>query len=76
MKREILVRLRLQQGLSQEGLARKAGLSMMTVFNVENGGFPRPKNIPILAKSYEIAVEEFVKILYKEDKDDSNSIKS
>lgn len=58
-----LVKARMIQGWSQAELANRAGLSMMVICRLENGGMPRPANLTRLARAYGIDIKEFVTLL-------------
>ena len=65
MKRTELIKKRLALGLTQRGMAKRAGLSDTVIGNLEKGLFPRPSSIPKLARAYEFSNTEFVNLLYE-----------
>ena len=65
-KRQILIQKRLEKGLTQRELAKRAGLGIITIFNIENGKMLRPSNIPKLAEAYGLSTAELVQILFAE----------
>ncbi len=61
---ETLKSLRIAQGLTQENLADKLGVSPLTVFLWEHGKrYPRPGNVPRLAKVLHVAPEDLILLL-------------
>lgn len=59
--RQNLIRLRDKNGLSQEQLAEMLGVSRTAVAKWEAGhGMPKLKNIVILAKLFEISLDELL----------------
>ncbi len=66
MKRTALRNARMEQGLSQEAMAKKVGLAHTVIYGIESKGtFPRASNIPKLALAYGMTTKEFVTILYE-----------
>jgi len=57
-----LAKLRKNRGLTQEGLAHKAGISYHTLVKLESGRVANPKieTIVKLAKSLNVLVEELI----------------
>lgn len=51
-----LAKLRKEKGLTQEGLARKAGISYHTVIKLESGGIKNPKADTILKLSEALGI--------------------
>jgi transcriptional regulator with XRE-family HTH domain len=62
--RQLLLEKRLQKGLTQVELAKKAGVSYQVIYSVEKSGFPQPRNIPKLAEAYGLTPAEFTTILF------------
>lgn len=58
-----LAKLRKEKGLTQEGLARKAGISYHTLIKLESGGIKNPKieTVIKLANALSVRMDELVK---------------
>lgn len=58
-----LAKFRKEKGLTQEGLARKAGVSYHTVIKLESGGIKNPKADTILklAEALTITTDKLLK---------------
>jgi len=57
-----LAKLRKDKGLTQEGLARKAGISFHTLVKIEGGGIKNPKieTVIKLAKALNVKIDSLV----------------
>jgi len=57
-----LAKIRKEKGLTQEGLARKAGISFHTLVKIENGGIknPRIETVIKLAKALNVKLDNLV----------------
>ena len=62
---ENLARLRKENGLTQEGLARKANISYHTLIKLENGGIRNPKIETVMKLAHSLGVS-IDKLLHKE----------
>ena len=69
MKRMELIKRRQVLGLTQGEMAKKARVSMTPIVGLEAGeSFPHPRNLPNLARAYDIPTVDFVNLLYEEGK--------
>ena len=57
-----LAKLRKEKGLTQEGLARKAGISFHTLVKIENGRIknPRLETVIKLARALEVKIDSLL----------------
>lgn len=57
-----LSRLRKERNLTQEGLARKAGISYHTIIKLENGGIKNPKieTVVKLSEVLDISIDKLI----------------
>jgi len=65
MKRLKLIQKRFELGLSLTRMSKRTGLAPSTLLNVEHGGMPQPRTIPVLAKAYGLPSSKFVAILFE-----------
>ena len=67
MKRLILIRKRMERGLSQTKMAARAGISVSVIARVEQGKIVRPSSILKLAEAYGMSAQEFVLALFPDN---------